>query len=113
MNPKEYAEKAVTIDSLFWNPGGKIDVKDAGTVGFSYGYPEPRPGGVALWSGPRGHFNDGIDWPVGKLREGIAQLIEHVAEDCISVVSNLDAVSSDAKAAITTAIRRHFEIEGN
>lgn len=110
MNPKTYAEKAVTIHTLFWNP--EVKVEEAGTVCFGYGYPEPKTG-VALFSGPRGAVNDGIDWPAGKLRKGIADLIEHVAEDCIFVIADIEGISSETQSAIATSIRRHFQIEGN
>ena len=111
MNPKEYAEKAITIDPLYSNPLGLFSPENSGTVSFQWDYPEPKEGGVALFSGPRGEYNGGIDWPANKLRTGIAEMIESVAEDCISVIAGLEDVDGETNSKIANAIRKHFEIE--
>lgn len=108
MNPKEYAEKAITIDPLAFHP--EVDISEAATVAIRSGYPVPRYG-VTLYSGKRGRVNDGIDWGVDHLRKNIAELIINVAEDCITVTS--DILDEATQNRIASAIRGHFEIRLN
>lgn len=108
MNPKDYAQKAVTIDQLDFHP--EVDVSESATVAFRFGYPIPKTG-VSLFSGPRGRVNAGIDAPADQLRNGIAELIVSVAEDCISVASGI--LSDEDQVRITKAIRNRFEIRLN
>lgn len=110
MNPKDYAEKAITIEPLFWNQD--VPLEEAADVTLRSGYPEPMYG-VVLYGGRRGDTDGGIDWGAKHLRRGFAELIEHVAEDCISIVDNLEGVDEESRAKIAKAIRRHFEIEAH
>jgi hypothetical protein len=108
MNREEFAEKAITIEQLSFRQD--VSISEAADVCLRLSqYPEPRYG-VTIYSGPRGDTNGGIDWGVRHLRRGIAGLIEFVAEDCVSVVNNLDGVDTETRQAIAKAIRAHFEI---
>jgi hypothetical protein len=110
MNPKDYAEKAITIEKLFFSP--ETPIEEAADVCLRSGYPEPKYG-VVLYGGRRGEVNGSIDWGVDHLRRGIAEIIESVAEDCISVVSQLNDIPDEARSKIANAIRQHFEIENH
>jgi hypothetical protein len=108
MNPTEYANKMITVDPLAFQP--EVPITEAATVAVRWGYPEPRYG-VTLYSGKRGRTNDGIDWGVDHLRQNIADLIVNVAEDCISITS--EVLDSDIHAKVASLIRNHFEIRIN
>ena len=110
MNPKEYAEKMITVEPLFWKPDTPLE--EAADVTLRSGYPEPKYG-VVLYGDPRGDANGGIDWGVKQLRRGIADLIEHVAEDCISIVQSQSELDEEVREKIAKAIRTHFEILAN
>jgi hypothetical protein len=107
MNPKEYAEKAIHLSPITLRKDLSID--EAAALVFRGGYPEPQYG-VDLFYSHRGDANNGIDWPLKHLRRGFAELIENVAEDCVSVVANLEDVDEGTKTKIAAAIRNHFEI---
>lgn len=107
MSPEEYAEKAIEITPLAYRQD--VPIEEAADVIIRFGYPEPKTG-VTIFAGKRGMTNYGIDWGVKYLRKGISELIEHVAEDCISVVNNLADVDDETKAVIAKAIRARFEI---
>jgi len=107
MNPEEYAQKAITIEELMFRRN--IDIGLAGSVVLRSGYPEPVYG-VTLFEGNRGDSNGGIDWPANHLRRGIADLIRHVADDCISVINRDEGLDDDVKLRLEQAIHEHFEM---
>lgn len=104
VNPDDFATKAVEVTK---HP--KLDYTQTGDVTVRlWHYPDPGSG-VALYTGPRGESEGGIDWGVDRLREGIANLVTFVYQDCVAVVSELDGIDADSKQRIVRAIQDHFE----
>lgn len=107
MNPAQYAEEAVTIKPASptpWLP----NTTGVFALVLRFGYPTPGAG-AELFHGPRGRVNGTLDVPADQLRDFLAQTIESVAEDCISVVDSLD-IDYHAKSRVAEAIRQHFEL---
>lgn len=102
MNPEAYARKVVTAEPASSAPGFFAVV-------IRSGYPIPQYG-VEIFIGPRGKVSNSIDWSVDRLQDFVADTVESVAEECASVVAelNLDEVTRNR---IANAIRRHFEID--
>jgi hypothetical protein len=112
MNPLKYAEQAITVEPAMPTPWLR-DVQGLFALALhSQGYPTPERGGAVLFYGPTGKVNNTLDVPAQQLRTFLAETIERVAEDCISVLSQAH-LEEDVYARVSTAIRRHFEIEGS
>ena len=110
MNPKEYAEKAIHLGQITLRQD--LPIEEAAALVLRTGYPEPQYG-VELFASHRGNANNGIDWPMRHLRKAFAQLIENVAEDCISLIEGMPEIDSAFQQKAASAIREHFEIKVN
>src|SRR2546426_8125538 len=106
MNPQNYAEQAITVEPA--NPTPWFSPQGLFAVVLRFGYPVPERG-AELFYGPRGKVNGTLDMPVLQLQSFLAETIENVAEDCISVLSGL-RLDEPTHARIVSAIRKHFEI---
>ena len=107
MNPKEYAQTAISARPA--NPTPWFKPNGLFAVVLRSGYPTPERG-AELFYGPRGKVNGTIDNPIQQLQSFLAETIENVAEDCISVVADLN-LDETTQSRIALSIRRHFEIE--
>lgn len=112
MNPLKYAKMAITVEPAMPTPWLRNTQGLFELVLHSQGYPTPERGGAILFYGPTGKVNGTLDGPAQQLKTFLAETIERVVEDCISVLHHTP-LDEDVFTEVSRAIRRHFEIEGS